>query len=165
MFLSGADHKSRWTALCKSQWEVRMVKSSPGEYHLSTMVLSGVATDVNWHADRCYLEWQLMSIDTLILSTWGGWLPTCPINSYGVSEWKWVPSWEVKLLTASNISIVTVPNSGCGKVMFSQASVILPTVGACMAKGVCMVGEGCAWQKGTWMAGGMRGRRDDHCSG
>ena len=38
--------------------------------------------------------------------------------------------------------------SSCGKVMFSQASVILSTVGG-----------GCAWQRG------VRGRRDGHCSG
>ena len=57
--------------------------------------------------------------------------------------------------------IITVRNSSCGKVMFSQDSVILSTGGACMARG-------CAWQwvcvAGTcmagelYMAGGMHGR-------
>ena len=40
------------------------------------------------------------------------------------------------------MDIFTVRNSSCGKVMFSQASVILST------------GGGCAWQRGTYMAKG-----------
>ena len=58
------------------------------------------------------------------------------------------------------------PQRSCGKVMFSQASVILFTGGD-----VCV--GGCAWQGarmagGACMVGGMRGgghgRRDGHCS-
>ena len=45
--------------------------------------------------------------------------------------------------------VFTVSNSSCGKVMFSQASVILSTGG--------MRGRGHAWQ-GTCIAGGMHGR-------
>ena len=78
----------------------------------------------------------------------------------------------------------TVRNSSCGKVMFSQASVILPQGGGgacggggmrgwgscfgawqgiCVARGmcgrsVCMAG-GHAWQRG------MHGMIDGHCSG
>ena len=36
------------------------------------------------------------------------------------------------------LGLITARNSSCGKVMFSQASVILSR-GACVAKGVCMV--------------------------
>ena len=45
-------------------------------------------------------------------------------------------------------NIFTVRNNSCGKVMFSQASVILSTGGVCIVRGG-------AWQRGCW--------RDDHC--
>ena len=41
---------------------------------------------------------------------------------------------------------ITVRNSSCGKVMFSQASVILST-GGVHGKGVACMAEGCAWQE------------------
>ena len=64
--------------------------------------------------------------------------------------------------------IITVRNSRCGKVMFSQVCVnnsdrggTCVAVGACVAGQACMVGgvhgRGCAWQ-GVCMAGGVHGR-------
>ena len=58
--------------------------------------------------------------------------------------------------------IITVRNSSCGKVMFSQASVILST-GVCAWQGG-MRGRG-GWVHGRDRGGGMRARRDGHCSG
>ena len=69
--------------------------------------------------------------------------------------------------------IFTVRNSSCGKVMFSQASVILYTGGVAKG-GACVVGDvhgrGQAWQWGmhggrSCVVGGVRDRRDGHCSG
>ena len=62
--------------------------------------------------------------------------------------------------------VITVRNSSCGKVMFSQASVILSTgghawwgccvTGGMSGGGMCMAGV-CAWQEG--MCGmGVHGR-------
>ena len=51
--------------------------------------------------------------------------------------------------------IFTVRNSSCGKVMFSQASVILFTGGRAW-QGACMAGGMCG--RGVCMAGGMHGR-------
>ena len=52
--------------------------------------------------------------------------------------------------------VITVCNISCGKVMFSQASVILSTGGfAWWRRGVC--GRGHVWQ-GACVAGGMHGR-------
>ena len=66
----------------------------------------------------------------------------------------------VKIQMFHNCRIITVRNSSCGKVIFSQASVILSTgerawQGSCMAGGY--VARGCAWQ-GACVAGGMCGR-------
>ena len=44
------------------------------------------------------------------------------------------------------LKLITVRNSSCGKVMFSQVSVC-PQLGVCMAGGVCMA-------RGVYMAGG-----------
>ena len=52
-------------------------------------------------------------------------------------------------------SFLSVRNSSCGKVMFSQTSVILST-GVCVrgeGRGMCCEG-GCAWQKGVCVARG-----------
>ena len=56
------------------------------------------------------------------------------------------------------LGLITARNSSCGKVMFSQASVILPR-GAPRGKGG-VHGEGGAWQKGHVYAsgGGMHGK-------
>ena len=87
------------------------------------------------------------------------------------------------------LDIFTVCNSSCGKVIFSQVSLILSGggLGACVAGSMCgrggggdewqgdMHGMGCVWQGGmhgrghvwwghAWL-GGMCGRRDGHCSG
>ena len=87
----------------------------------------------------------------------------------------------------------TVRNSSCGKVMFSQASVILSTwghvwwgvwwggihggvwqgayiVGGVCGRGACMAGgmhggRGGMRGRGHVWRGGMHGRRDSHCSG
>ena len=48
-----------------------------------------------------------------------------------------------------------INNSSCGKVMFSQASVILSTRGGHAWQGAC-IARGYAWQ-GTFMVGGMHG--------
>ena len=59
-------------------------------------------------------------------------------------------------------SLFTVRNSSCGKVMFSQASVILSTRRvACVAGG--MHGRGLGG--GVCVVGGMHGREDGHCGG
>ena len=80
-----------------------------------------------------------------------------------------------------SFNIVTVRNRSCGKVMFSQASVILSRGGMCgrgcmHARGhawqgggmygrVCVVGGVCGRGPGVCVAGGgVYGRRDDHCS-
>ena len=64
------------------------------------------------------------------------------------------------------------PQRSCGKVMFLHVSVILFTGvgGACMVgghvwQGVCMAGGCVAKGGGMHGTGGMRGRRDGHCSG
>ena len=86
-------------------------------------------------------------------------------------------------------TIFTACNSSCGKVMFSQTSVILSTGrggGACATGGMCVVrghswqggacvtvgmnggacvAGGCAWQGVCLMRGVMCDRRDGHCSG
>ena len=69
--------------------------------------------------------------------------------------------------------LVTVRNSSCRNVMFSQVSVILSTGGhawwreacmakggTCMVKGACMAKGGHAWQRGghAWWRRGMHGR-------
>ena len=70
-------------------------------------------------------------------------------------------------LTGGNIGIFLKflsyhPQRSCGKVIFSRASVILSTGGACVAvgkhawQGACIVG-GRVWQ-GVYMAEGMHGR-------
>ena len=77
--------------------------------------------------------------------------------------------------------IITIRNSSCGKVMFSQASVFCRGVGgglrgwghawqggscvwlgACVARGKLCVAGVCG--KGGMHGRGMCGRRDDHCS-
>ena len=53
-----------------------------------------------------------------------------------------------------NFSVITVRNSSCVRVMFSQASVILSTGRAVHGGGRGMCGRGCAWQ-GACVAGGV----------
>ena len=72
-----------------------------------------------------------------------------------------------------SFNIVTVRNRSCGKVMFSQASVILPEGGGMCGRGACMAGgvygRECVWsgcgrevvhgRGGAWQgAWGVRGR-------
>ena len=65
---------------------------------------------------------------------------------------------RILLLT---FNVITVRNSSCGKVMFSQVSVIL-SGGDMHGGGACMVGAGHVWQggcvwQGACMGGGVRG--------
>ena len=51
------------------------------------------------------------------------------------------------------------PQRSWGKAIFSQASVILSTGGACMAGGTCVArGWGCAWPGGIHGWGAVHGR-------
>ena len=67
---------------------------------------------------------------------------------------------ETTVFVGENLIFITVHNSSCGKIKFSQASVIL-SMGGCAWQGACMAGAmhhggmhgGGAWQ-GTCMAGG-----------
>ena len=73
--------------------------------------------------------------------------------------------------------LITVRKRSCGKVTFSHLSVSHSVhSGACMVGGACLAGghmwwgrawqERCAWPGGMHGSGeGVRGRRDDHCSG
>ena len=68
----------------------------------------------------------------------------------------WWPIW-IK-------NIITIRNSSCGKVMFSQACVKNSVHGgACLARGACVVG-GYAWQEGHVWRRGMCGR-EGMCDG
>ena len=60
--------------------------------------------------------------------------------------------------TSSLVMLITVRNSSCGKVMFSQASISHSVHKGGHVWQESMLG-GPAWQ------GGVRGRRDGHCSG
>ena len=66
---------------------------------------------------------------------------------------------ETTVFVGENLIFITVHNSSCGKIKFSQASVILSMGGVCMAG--CMHGRGHAsWGHAWWgcMAGDMHGR-------
>ena len=52
-------------------------------------------------------------------------IPTCP---YYINLWN-TKSWNVVYRVVHTLGIITIRNSSCGKVMFSQASVILSTEG------------------------------------
>ena len=72
-------------------------------------------------------------------------------------------------LTSFCAAFITIRNSSCGKVTFSQASVILSGGGlharGCAWQGVCVcMAGGHAWRGCAWQ-GDMRGRKDGHCSG
>ena len=58
--------------------------------------------------------------------------------------------------------IFTVSNSSCGKVMFSQASVILSTGGYAWQRGACMAKGGMCGKGGhAWQREDMHGERGD----
>ena len=69
------------------------------------------------------------------------------IKNKWLTEMPFLCCWLFVKKSIVRANIFTVRNSSCGKVMFSQVSVILSTGGGMHGRGVCMV------------EGGMHGRR------
>ena len=98
----------------------------------------------------------------LSLATWSPivqyWIVVLKLEGYiNYRGYSFTIACTTLLLAWAMLSFVSVRNSSCGKVMFSQVSVILSTEGRmCMAGGCVWLGGGHAWWGAwlEWMAGG-----------